>query len=251
MQAQIAPHQETQTDLLLTVVAITAAFVPITGLLPAPLGVVSLAQWFLWAALPAAIVMALVAVYGLARNHVLFNRITAGFLASLIASLGLDAVRLTGVAMGVMPDIRVAVGSMAAGLPMMGPPPFRVLPWASELPFGVIALGFFYHLALNGGFWGSGYALALGRTPVWAGIIWGSLLELITMVSPPFLMMGFTPFGFNFGPWPFVVTLLAHIVYGIVFGVLQHRWVYDEAWPEGIRAVWPGLHSEEEKRRAG
>lgn len=250
MQARTAPHRETQADLLLTVIAVIAAFVPITGLLLAPLGIVSLAQWFVWAALPATIVLALVAVYGLAANQVLFNRIVAGFLASFIASLGLDAVRLTWVALGVMPGIPVAVGSMAAGLPMMGPPPFGVLPWASGLPFGVIALGFFYHLVLNSGFWGSGYALALGRTPVWTGIIWGLLLELITMVSSPFLMMGFTPFGFNFGPRPFVVTLIAHIVYGVIFGVLRLRWVFDEAWSEGIRAVWPGLQSEEEKRRA-
>lgn len=242
MSADLAFHRETKWDLLLAVIGIVAAFVPIMGLLLAPLGVVPLAVWFRVAALPAAGVLVVVTLYGLARNRVLFNRIVAGFLASLLASIGLDVVRLFGVAIGVMPDIPMAVGAMVAGMPMQGPPPFGVLPWASGMPAGIIALGFFYHLILNGGLWGAGYALALGRTPVWVGVAWGLLLELIMMVSPPFMMMGFTPFGFNHGPWPFLVTLVAHIVYGVMFGVLQHRWVVDETGPEGLRAVWPRRH---------
>jgi hypothetical protein len=239
MQGQRALHHETELDLVLTAIGVVAAFVPILGLLLAPLGVVSLAAWFRVAALPAAGILVLVALYGLARNNVLLNRIVAGFLASLLASIGLDVVRLFGVAIGVLPDIPMGVGAMVAGMPMHGPPPFGVLPWASGMPAGIIALGFLYHLVLNGGLWGAGYALALGRTPVWVGVAWGLLLELIMMVSPPFMMMGFTPFGFNHGPWPFLVTLVAHVVYGVLFGVLQHRWVVDESGPEGIRAVWP------------
>ena len=54
----------------------------------------------------------------------------------------------------------------------MGPASFGVLPWASGMSAGIIALSLFYHLVLNGGLWDDGYSLALGRTPVWTGIVW-------------------------------------------------------------------------------
>ena len=48
--------------------------------------------------------------------------------------------------------------------------------------------------------------------------------------------MGFTPFGLNHGLGPFTVTLLAHLAYGVVFGVLQRRWVDPQPGPS-IRAI--------------
>ena len=65
------------------------------------------------------------------------------------------------------------------------------------------------------------------------------LIRLIMMVSPPFLMMGNTPFGLNHGPLTAVMTPLAHLVYGTVFALLLRRWIYDKALPEGLRALWP------------
>jgi hypothetical protein len=73
MQARLPRHQETKLDLVLAAIGIIAAFAPISGLLLAPLGVVSLATWFRLLALPAAVVLALIAIYGLARNPRLFN----------------------------------------------------------------------------------------------------------------------------------------------------------------------------------
>jgi hypothetical protein len=64
-------------------------------------------------------------------------------------------------------------------------------------------------------------------------VIW-----LIMMVSPPFLMMGFTPFALNHNhePLPPAITLLAHMVYGSVLGLVAEGWLEPETGPEGIRA---------------
>jgi hypothetical protein len=237
-------HRESRLDLLLTLVAVAAAFVPILGMLLAGLKAVMLDDWYRTAALPAAVVLVLITIYAALWNRVMLNRILVGFVAAFIGSVGLDIVRLSGVAIGVMPDIPAAVGMMASGMmrQMMmqgqepGPPPFGVLPWQAGMPLGVILLGFFYHLVLNGAFWGMAYTMLLGRVRWWVGPVYGVVIWLIMMVSPPFLMMGYTLFGLNHGLLPAIITFFAHVVYGGVLGLLAERWLVHETGPEGIRA---------------
>lgn len=71
---------------------------------------------------------------------------------------------------------------------------------------------------------------------MWGGVAFGLGLWLAMMVSPPFHAMGFSNFGLNHGLGPATVTLLAHLAYGAVFGVLQHRWVHPEPGP-AIRLI--------------
>lgn len=57
---------------------------------------------------------------------------------------------------------------------------------------------------------------------------WGLFFELGMMTLPPVPMMA-GPFGiFGFWPWLFIVSFIAHVVFGVILGVLAHRCVRDE-----------------------
>lgn len=112
------------------------------------------------------------------------------------------------------------------------PPLFGMLVTGSEnfavhFPAGVAAhylfgadFGIFYAFV-----WGKrrGYALAA----LW-GVAWGLLVELGMMTLPP-MAPSVGPFGIDF-KWPqfFLATLAAHIVFGIVLGLLVQHFLKDE-----------------------
>ncbi len=149
------------------------------------------------------------------RNHPrLANRIGAGLAAGFIAALGLDAVRLIGVKLGAFPgDMPTMMGQMITGQ-------------MSKSAF-VLLTGYTYHLLFNGTTFGLMYALLAGKARWGWGVAWGLFFELGMMTMPPVAMMT-GPFGI-FGFWPrlFIASLLAHIAFGGILGVLAYRWVRD------------------------
>jgi hypothetical protein len=133
--------------------------------------------------------------------------------AGLIASLGLDAVRLIGVALGAFPgDMPSMFGQMITGRMGMGA--------------AVLLTGYPYHL-LNGATFGLMYALLAGQAH-WAwGMAWGLFFELGMMTLPPVPMMA-GPFGIHeFWPGLFLASVTAHLVFGVILGVLVQRWVHN------------------------
>lgn len=181
-----------------------------------------------FAMIPALILLGIIWAYSARHYPRLANRIAAGAAASFIASLGLDAVRLIGVKMGAFPgDMPTMFGQAITGD-------------MSGMMSGVVAgkvrfVGYFYHLALNGTTFGIMYAILAGRARWIWGLAWGLFFELGMMTLPPVPMMA-GPFGI-FGFWPrlFVASLIAHIVYGVILGVLAYRWVRE---PGTIFSLW-------------
>ncbi len=161
--------------------------------------------------LPAVAILIIVALYSRRRYRWLYERIVVGLGAGAIATFALDFFRQLGVIHGWLPaDTSILFGKMIAG------------PTASV---GVVLItGFVYHF-LNGADFGIFYALVAGRARWYWAIVWGLLVELGMMTLPPMAPMA-GPFGVKTGrPALFLITLAAHIAFGIVLGLLTQHWL--------------------------
>ncbi len=169
-------------------------------------------QWYTpFILLPALIVLVLVALYTRRDFPELSNRILAGFVAGAVATFALDTFRELGVIHGWLPmDTVQLFGKMIMG------------PQSSELAW--TSVGMFYHF-LNGASFGVFYAIVWGKANwLWA-VVWALIVELGMMTLPPMApIVG--PFGSNTGgPELFLVTLIAHIAYGVLLGLMVRQWV--------------------------
>jgi len=126
--------------------------------------------------LPALIVLVAIWTYASRQYPRLSNRIGAGLAAGLIAALGLDVVRLMGVALGAFPgDMPTMFGKMITG--------------RMETDALVLLTGYVYHLLLNGTTFGMMYTLLAGKARWGWGLAWGLFFELGMMTAPPVPMM--------------------------------------------------------------
>lgn len=148
------------------------------------------------------------AVTGLSLKNFpsLANRIFVGALAGALATIGLDAVRLWGYSQGYMPaNMPKQFGRMITG-PMGS---------AGE----VRKSGYAYHF-LNGMDFGIVYAIIVGPAHWLWGVVWGLVVWVLMMTTPPMLMSGSGPFLYRKGPGPSTVALGAHIIMGTIIGTI-------------------------------
>lgn len=177
------------------------------------------ARWYLpLVYLPAMILLVSVALYSRERYPELFRRIAVGFGIGALATIALDAVREAGVIYEWLPaDTPFVFGKMATGSAK----------FAVFYPAGLLV-----HY-LNGANFGLFYAFVWGKRSSYLSAVawataWSLVLELGMMVGPPMgPMVGL--FGYNYA-WPqlFLLTLLAHIAYGIALGLLMQHFLADE-----------------------
>lgn len=132
------------------------------------------------------------------------QNISAGLLAGFIATVVLSVLMMAKTMMGVMPELDVI--HMLAG--MMGMP--AIAGWLGHFMIGTIA-------------WGGGFALLYGVIPggsaVIKGVVFGvaAWLGMMIMVMP---MAGAGLFGMNFGIMAPMMTLVLHVIFGAVLGVV-------------------------------
>ncbi len=104
-------------------------------------------------------------------------------------------------------------------------------------------VGSLYHYWVSACF-GLAYALLMGRTRWWGGLIWGLIIEVGMMTTPPMVVaMGSGYFGLNLGQGilngVFLGSLFPHISYGIVLGLLLERYVAHRGTLVALlRAAW-------------
>gem|GEM_PF-391347 len=161
--------------------------------------------------LPSLAVLIGVAWYGQQRFPALANRIWAGLGAGAVATLALDFFRQMGVMHGwLATDTPIMFGKMILG------------PQAGVM--SVLFVGVIYHF-LNGASFGVFYTLVWGKARWWWGLVWALVVEVGMMTAPPMAPL-FGPFGSKTGgPAFFLITLAAHIGFGIVLGLLAQHWV--------------------------
>jgi hypothetical protein len=162
------------------------------------------------------------------------RRILVGFAVGAISTVALDAVRQAGVIHGWLPgDTPEMFGKMATGSPN----------FTTYWPVGLLI-----H-ALNGADFGLFYAFVWGKRSTYGAAVgwavaWASLVEIGMMVGPPMgPMVGL--FGYNFA-WPqlFLLTLVAHLFFGVALGLLIQHFLTDEDRGGLLRFIRGGPASE-------
>ena len=155
--------------------------------------------------IPSLIALFVLLRYGKTHYPELTKKIWIGIIGGLIATFALDTFRELGVIHKWLPDTIMMFGKMIAGMK------------SSELTW--VIWGNIYHF-LNGMSFGIFFVLIFrkGNWITW-GIIWGLLIELGMMMLPPMAPM-FGLLGIKTGsPALFIITLIAHIAYGLVLGL--------------------------------
>lgn len=167
---------------------------------------------------PAMALLVGITLYCWKRYPDVFRRIVVGFACGAIATVALDTFRQMGVINGWLPgDTPAMFGKMATGSSK-----FRVF-----YPVGLLI-----HY-LNGADFGLFFAFVWGKRRSYAaaafwGTVWLLLVELGMMTAPPMgPMVG--PFGVRY-MWPqlFLVTLVAHVAFGITLGLLVQHFLREE-----------------------
>lgn len=213
------PPPPTWPELVLTGLALVPAAVGpnilVVALTPGMPEMPFLAHWVL---LPSIILLA--AVGALAANlgfRRLTNRIWTGIWVGFGATAALDVLRLISFRAGLLPgNMPRMFGVLILDTMAQGPSPLSDI------------VGSLYHYWVSACF-GLTYTLVVGRTRWWGGLIWGLIIEVGMMTTPPMVVaMGTGYFGLALGKGllngVFLGSLFPHISYGIALGLLLERY---------------------------
>lgn len=180
-----------------------------------------LAKYFL---LPAVVLLFVIVLLSWKSVPAVGRSIAWGGLAGAVATIGLEVVRLTGFKMGYMPgNLPRLMGVLLLNRFALGPS------IASDLA------GSAYHF-WNGASFGMIYALLLGTSRRWVGVIYGIVVGLGFLVSPVVLSLGVGYFGLQFSTGFPITVLTAHAVFGLLLGTLAHQFLSSQ--PSGMAVEW-------------
>lgn len=207
-------------ELLLTLLAaVPAAVAPNVLVVALTPGMPAMPTLVRLALLPSVGLLGVVWVAARAAGYTrLVNRIEAGVWVGFVSTAALDAFRLTSFSLGLLPGNMprmfgvLILDQMAAGPSTL-----------SDL------VGAVYHFWVSACF-GLAYTLLVGRTRWWGGLIWGLIVEVGMMTTSPMVIaMGTGYFGLAHGKGllngVFLGSLVPHISFGIVLGLLLERYV--------------------------
>lgn len=167
---------------------------------------------------PSVLFLGMIALAAYFRGHRrLENRLLAGGAAGFIATAGLEVVRTASFRLGGMPgDLPRLLGVLLTDRFMLGPSPLSDV------------LGYAYHF-WNGVCFGIIFAVLFGRKPLLWGVVYAELIGVEFLLSPAVKALGIGFMGSQMPSMPATVVL-AHLVFGLILGVLGRKWIRDEGW---------------------
>lgn len=226
-------QKHTRTELGLSIIVIILSGASASLLIFGPLEIVSYATFRDIAIIPSVVTIFTVGVLARKKFPRLSNRLFVGMAAGTIATFVLEAIRIP----GYMFTKWIPMDSMISlpGLLLT-----EKITSLSEVKQVVMQSGVamnLYHASLdafmagvlwhfwNGATFGIIYALIIGKGRWWHGVIWALGIEIVMMVAPYLIMMK-GPFGMQHmdGYNLFVITLVAHIAFGAILGILVQKW---------------------------
>jgi len=169
--------------------------------------------------LPAAVLLVVIAIFTWTSMPVVGRSVVCGGLAGAVGTIGLEVVRLTGLHFGYMPgNLPRLMGVLLLNRFALGPS------LASDVA------GWAYHF-WNGASFGIIYVLVFGAARRWAGVLYGVVIALGFLTGPVVLSLGVGYFGLQFSKGFPVTVLAAHVVFGLVLGVLARRFLPSQGSP--------------------
>lgn len=204
-------------------------------LLP-PLGIIPYATFRDAAIIPSVAIIFAIGIISRSKFPRLTGRLFKGMVAGTIASLGLEAIRIPGYMFakwvpmdsmislpGLLLTEKITMLSEVKQTIMQSGVPMNLY----HAPLDAFVAGGLWHF-WNGSAFGITYALLIGKGKWWYGIIWAVIIEIAMMMAPYLIAMK-GPFGIEHmdGYNLFTITLVAHVVFGAILGIIVQKWKKD------------------------
>ncbi len=220
--------QISKERLALALLALTGAGIAPNLFPAAQAGLAKMSDLTRWLLVPSIVLLIVVVALTFARNHrVLGARMVIGIAAGVLATVGLEVVRTTSFHLGGMPgNLPRLLGVLITDRFMLGPSPLSDV------------LGYSDHY-WNGACFGLIFAVVVGRRAIQWAVAYGVVIGLGFLASPAVQAMGVGFFALQM-PSMIVTVLIAHVLYGLILGLLLRRWLPDGTWI--LRTETAGSH---------
>ena len=228
--------QKTKAELGLIIIVIIFSGVSSSLLIFGPLEIISYANYRDVLIIPSVIVIFAIGIISRSKFPQFTNRLFIGMAAGAIASFALEAIRIPGYMFtkwipmdsmisipGLLLTEKITMLSEVKQTIMQSGVPMNLY----HAPLDAFMAGGLWHF-WNGATFGIVYALLIGKGKWWYGLIWAVIIEMVMMVAPYLIIMK-GPFGIEHmdGYNIFVITLIAHLAFGAVLGILVQKWKKD------------------------
>ena len=222
-----------RSELVLTIIVIILSGVSASLLIFGPLDIISYTTFRDVAIIPSVIAIFTIGILVRSKFPRITNRLFIGMAAGAIASFALEAIRIPAYMFtkwipmdsmislpGLLLTEKITMLSEVKQTIMQSGVPMNLY----HAPLDAFIVGGLWHF-WNGATFGIIYALLIGKGKWWYGMIWAVVIEMVMMVAPYLIIMK-GPFGIEHmaGYNIFVITLIAHLAFGAVLGVLVQKW---------------------------
>lgn len=220
-------------ELGLTIIVIILSGASATLLVFGPLDLIPYAAYRDFAIIPSVIAIFVIGILVRSKFPRLTNRLFIGMAAGTIASFALEAIRIPGymIAKWIPMDSMISLPGLFLTEKITSLSEIKQVVMQSGVamnlyhaPLDAFMAGALWHF-WNGAAFGIIYALIIGKGKWWYGMIWALIIEIVMMLSPYLIMMQ-GPFGTKYmdGYNLFAITLIAHLVFGAILGILVQKW---------------------------
>ena len=228
--------QKNKSELGLTILIIILSGASASLLLLPPLGIIPYATFRDVAIIPSVIIIFAIGILSRSKFPRLTSRLFKGMVAGTIATFGLEAIRIPAymftkwIPMDSMISIpalllteKITTLSEVKQIIMQSGVPMNLY----HAPMDIFLVGGLWHF-WNGATFGIIYALLIGKGKWWYGMVWAVVIEMVMMVAPYLIIMKGV-FGVEHmdGYNIFVITLIAHLVFGAILGIIVQKWKKD------------------------
>jgi len=228
--------QKTKAELGLTIIVIILSGVSASLVILPPLGIIPYATFRDVAIIPSVIAIFTIGILSRSKFPRLSSRLFKGMAAGAVASFALEAIRIPGYmfAKWLPMDSMISLPGLFLTEKITALSEVKQVIMQSGVPMNLYAApmdaflaGGLWHF-WNGATFGIIYALIIGKGKWWYGMIWATIIE-IGMMFAPYLIIMKGPFGIEYmdGYNIFVITLIAHLVFGAILGIIVQKWKKD------------------------
>ena len=231
---------------VLTIIVIILSGSSVSFLILGSLSIVPYVPFRNFVLIPSVIAIFAIGIYAHSKFQRFSNRLFTGMWVGAVATFALEVFRIPGYlfARWIPMDTMITVPGMFLTDQASSFMAAKEIMMSSGVPAhlyvaspDVLLAGALWHF-WNGATFGLTYALLVGRGKWWYGVTWGFIVEIVMMLAPWVIMM-MGPFGVRYldGYNLFTLTLIAHLAFGAVVGLLVSRFVKDrESFIKILRA---------------